>query len=391
MGFKLPGKSIHTGTNAHSSALKMQQEQNAAAKLREEQLKKAQETHMNLDPYADGGTTEPGDSPAKNIILKTIVKGGAKLYKTIKKSKTKPKKSKSLTTTSKSTKTKTTAITKKQKDQGPNWRYFEKSKKGSKIDDIKFNIDLPGAKPNILKRALKNPWITIPSGIGIGTIYGWGEGEKSERERLKKLAGEYKTGEKKKKPPKTISAKRTTLSDTRKYTQAKSRNPKLDALITQRRGFKKGTPEYNAIQNQINIAYGDPTRHGQTKSISTKRRKTTRVTDTPGVSTKVVTGKKRISGKLKKRVTDIDRVEGMGRDRKIVEKFRKSGARKKTVEKYDAGQAIAGGQLGKKKVKTKYTRSGDVKKTITVEGGKRIVRDAQGNIIKSKKTINPFD
>ena len=36
MGFKLPGKSIHSGTSAHSSALKMKAESNAAAKMKRE-------------------------------------------------------------------------------------------------------------------------------------------------------------------------------------------------------------------------------------------------------------------------------------------------------------------------------------------------------------------
>ena len=36
MGFKLPGKSIHSGTSAHSSALKMKAESDAAAKMKRE-------------------------------------------------------------------------------------------------------------------------------------------------------------------------------------------------------------------------------------------------------------------------------------------------------------------------------------------------------------------
>jgi len=40
------------------------------------------------------------------------------------------------------------------------------------------------------------------------------------------------------------------------YAYAKKQNPKIDSLIKQRKGLKKGTKEYNAIQNQINTAYG---------------------------------------------------------------------------------------------------------------------------------------
>ena len=50
MGFKLPGKSIHAGTTAHSSALKMaQQEQDAAARLRAQQFGQAQGVDNNMD------------------------------------------------------------------------------------------------------------------------------------------------------------------------------------------------------------------------------------------------------------------------------------------------------------------------------------------------------
>jgi len=40
------------------------------------------------------------------------------------------------------------------------------------------------------------------------------------------------------------------------YAEAKKRDPKLDSYIRQRKGLKKGTPEYNAVQNKINAAYG---------------------------------------------------------------------------------------------------------------------------------------
>ena len=43
---------------------------------------------------------------------------------------------------------------------------------------------------------------------------------------------------------------------TNSYAEAKKRNPNLDKLIKQRKGLKKGTPDYNKVQNQINKAYG---------------------------------------------------------------------------------------------------------------------------------------
>ena len=40
------------------------------------------------------------------------------------------------------------------------------------------------------------------------------------------------------------------------YAEAKKKNPNLDKLIEKRKGLDKGTPEYNAVQNKINKAYG---------------------------------------------------------------------------------------------------------------------------------------
>ena len=39
----------------------------------------------------------------------------------------------------------------------------------------------------------------------------------------------------------------------------------LNELVALRKDLKKGSPEYNAIQNEINIALGDSTRHEQQK------------------------------------------------------------------------------------------------------------------------------
>ena len=40
------------------------------------------------------------------------------------------------------------------------------------------------------------------------------------------------------------------------YAYAKSQNKDIDKLIKQRKGLKEGTKEYNAVQNEINKAYG---------------------------------------------------------------------------------------------------------------------------------------
>jgi hypothetical protein len=45
--------------------------------------------------------------------------------------------------------------------------------------------------------------------------------------------------------------------------KAKSEGGDLDALVKSRKGLKKGTPEYNKVQNQINSALGNKKRHGE--------------------------------------------------------------------------------------------------------------------------------
>ena len=45
------------------------------------------------------------------------------------------------------------------------------------------------------------------------------------------------------------------------YAEAKSADKNLDSYIAQRKKLKKGSPEYNAIQNKINAAYGVEKRH----------------------------------------------------------------------------------------------------------------------------------
>lgn len=42
----------------------------------------------------------------------------------------------------------------------------------------------------------------------------------------------------------------------------------LDSLVKTRKGLEKGSPEYNAIQNEINKSLGDSTRHKQEKKTT---------------------------------------------------------------------------------------------------------------------------
>ena len=67
------------------------------------------------------------------------------------------------------------------------------------------------------------------------------------------------------------------------YAEAKKRDPKLPEYIKQRKGLKKGTVEYNRIQNKINKAYGKgPMRGVEEKATTLGSRKVTKIS-TPGV------------------------------------------------------------------------------------------------------------
>ncbi len=47
----------------------------------------------------------------------------------------------------------------------------------------------------------------------------------------------------------------------------------LDELVKSRKGLKKGTPEYNKVQNQINSALGNKKRHGEGSTNTTTKNK----------------------------------------------------------------------------------------------------------------------
>jgi len=51
------------------------------------------------------------------------------------------------------------------------------------------------------------------------------------------------------------------------YDKAKKKDPKLDEYIKQRKNLKKGTAEYNEVQNKINAAYGVSKRHSTVTAI----------------------------------------------------------------------------------------------------------------------------
>ena len=87
MGFKLPGKSVHSGTSSHKSALTMKSEYDAAAKYKAEQAAAKMydspadmalkgDQHKLPQHLKDGieAAPEPGSSPNKplNKVLKKL-------------------------------------------------------------------------------------------------------------------------------------------------------------------------------------------------------------------------------------------------------------------------------------------------------------------------------
>ena len=138
--------------------------------------------------------------------------------------------------------------------------------------------------------------------------------------------------------------------------KAKAAGGDLDALVKQRKTVKKGSAEYNAIQNKINAAYQSGKRHGVTSSSTTKRRKTTSTMNVPGISNTETVTRKRRSGKVRsEKTTDLN-----------------------------TGTTT----------KRKYTKKGDLKKIVTKSDGKRTVtrKNRKGKVTtKTRKTLNPFD
>ena len=126
--------------------------------------------------------------------------------------------------------------------------------------------------------------------------------------------------------PKSINANKTTVKKD-PYAEAKKRDPKLPQYIKQRQGLKKGTPEYNAVQDKINKAYGVTKRHstktvrkdvGNNKSVTKDKNKAT------GEVNKVKT-KTRRGGQLKKEVSvKKDKQKGTYTKTKI--KYKKDGS-----------------------------------------------------------------
>ena len=176
--------------------------------------------------------------------------------------------------------------------------------------------------------------------------------------------------------------------------KAKSSGRDLDALVKSRKSLKKGSDEYNVVQNQINNALGNKKVHGATSSTETKGKTTTTTSNKPGISSDVSSTKTTRRGKktVTKKTLSNDKENTDFKTKTIKDKEGNVKRRKSIIKSdYDKDNKID----KKTKLKTKYNKDGTVKseKRVTREGGRRTVRktDKEGNsTTKSRRTIMGF-
>ena len=178
----------------------------------------------------------------------------------------------------------------------------------------------------------------------------------------------------------------------------KSSGGTLNDLAKKRDTLKKGSDEYNSVQNKINVHLGSKKRHGVTSSTGTKGRKTTTTKNVPGVSSSKSVTKKRTIGGTKivanksnlmnnTSSTTKTKGKGFGDGKKIKTKNLDSSGNKTTKikEKYNRNKVTGAGETGdhytgrrKKRKVTTYNDDG----TIT----KMKINDRTGKVkIKTRK------
>jgi len=155
---------------------------------------------------------------------------------------------------------------------------------------------------------------------------------------------------------------------------SKSSGGNLNKWVAERRKHKKGSAEYNALQNKINKALGSEKRHGE-KQMATRAEtgtgRTTKSTTTiPGVGTeekKVVKGTKGNVRKIK--------VTSKNEEGKVTNKTK--------VKKNNKGEIV-------KTKKTDKSQPDTVTKTITKGNKKKVKERKKGNPFwKRKKDESP--
>ena len=370
MGFRLPGKSITSGTSGHRSALTMKSEYDAAAKYKAEAAakKSVQQHEMPDGSMMDGAQhAEPGSSP--NKVLPVLAVGGRMLATQLLKKGVQH-----------GTKKVVQEVVKKGGQQAlKNSTKFVPNALGRTVNAGKALWDkTPGWGKTIIKQGL------IYAGIDAGMgMFDGGDDKKQEKTNTTVT------------PPKTTTPKKKKSNGS--YSRAKKNDPNLKSYIAGRKKHAKGSNEYNAFQNKINKAYGSKTRHGVETSSSTKGRKTTSTKNTPGLGSFSTMSKTQKDGDVKLRKSTFSDDRGVTTKKTRVKRGVFSDNVKSRKSKF-VTKAAPGSDLADKKtrLKTRYTKSGDVKseKRVTKQDGMRTVTKTNRKgktTTKTKKTINPFD
>ena len=271
-------------------------------------------------------------------------------------------------------------------------KVFDKTK--SKIKNIDFSkVDGPkkGVGTKIKETLLgQNTLGKVIIGAGIAnTLFG---GKKSD-----KKSDTTATTPKKTTPKVTLDTKVKGGSQTWRQGM-KSSGGSLNDLAKKRDTLKKGSDEYNAVQNKINVHLGSSKRHGVTSSSKTKGRKTTDIKNVPGVSASTSVTKKRNIGGTKivanksnlmndTSSTTKTKGKGLGDGKKIkTTTFGSIGGKTtKVKEKYNRNKVTGAGETGdhytgrrKKRKVTTYNDDG----TIT----KMKINDRTGKVkVKTRK------
>lgn len=248
-------------------------------------------------------------------------------------------------------------------------------------------IGKTGIVSKAINWAKKNPISTI---IGVGGLGSMLIGGKNKDTKDKKVTTPTK-------PKVTLDTKVKGGSQTWRQGM-KSSGGSLNDLVSKRKGLKKGSDEYNSVQNKINVHLGSSKRHGVTSSTGTKGRKTTTTKNVPGVSdstsitkkrniggTKIVANKSNLMNNTSS--TTKTKGKGLGDGKKIkTTTFGPSGGKTtKVKEKYNRNKVTGAGETGdhytgrrKKRKVTTYNDDG----TIT----KMKINDRTGKVkIKTRK------
>ena len=334
MGFKMNKRSIIQGTSDHRSALTAKQELDSSLKAMgaspmdgnafglamqkaggdyekaKKMLKNDAMANMNSPADAMDSPADAMDSPAKVISVvakevakKEIKKKAKKEVKKKVKKKVKETAKKKTKETAKKTAKKTTKKTtpKKTTKKTTPKKTTKKTTTKKTTPDVKTKGKIL-SKKNIAKGGL----ITA---TGAAIYQAGRSGAKTNQEIKQNVEGSKGSGGK-----------------SNPYAKAKKKDPNLDSYIRERKKHKKGSPEYNRIQNKINEAYGVSKRHPVGKTS------TTTTTVTSKQPSKADIKKTKIQSKADKRISEIDENVARRTTKKAYKTARKSGTAQEAAD-----------------------------------------------------------